>query len=277
MDSQLLKKLDTLRDLIRKEGKAVVALSGGTDSSLLCFMVHKILGKKAHAVTACSEFLIHDERRIVGKIVKRYGIPHTFLSFSLLGNDEVRKNPPDRCYHCKKAIFNQLRRYAGEHGFTVVFDGTNTDDREEERPGILALRELNIRSPFVEAGLGKAEIIEIALSEGLEELIRPSNSCLATRISVHTPITEGVLRMVEKAEEYIRGMGFPVVRVRFHNPNTARIELPRSEIPKLFSLDLSSCISRVLKEIGFKRISVDIDGYLAGCESILLQRDFNSS
>ena len=174
-------------------------------------------------------------------------------------------------------IFHRVRGYAEKHGIAAVFDGTNTDDREEHRPGIRALRELQIRSPYVESGLGKAEIIEIARSEGLEEFIRPSNSCLATRISVHIPINERALRMVEKAEEYIRGIGFPIVRVRYHEPDTARIELPQSEIPKFFSRTLSFPIGRLLKQIGFLRISLDIEGYLPASGSVPMEqikRDF---
>jgi len=287
MESDLAKKLAALRALIHKEPAVFIALSGGTDSTVLCFIAHSILDGRAQAVTARSEFLDPEEMDSIQRFVALYGIRHSYLSLSLLENEAVRKNPQDRCFHCKYAIFQQMKKYASEHGFQEVpdtgrdtyhwktkdgeenrdipiFDGTNTDDLAEVRPGIRVLRELGIRSPFVEVGMGKADIIQSARELGIGEFIRPSNSCLATRIGVNIPITEKILSMVQKAEEYLRGMGFTVVRVRYHDPGIARIEIRRSEIQRILEDECARTVSRILKQIGFNRVSVDIDGYNPG-------------
>jgi uncharacterized protein len=276
MESDIAKKLASLRSLIQREPGVFIALSGGTDSTLLCFIAHSILGAKVHAVTARSEFLDPEETDAIERFVDLYGIRHSYLTLSLLENETVRKNPQDRCFHCKSAIFQQVKKFASEHGFQVIpdsekdtyhrkihiFDGTNTDDLLEVRPGIRALWELGIRSPFVEVGMGKADIIQSARDLGLGEFIRPSNSCLATRIGENIPITEKILSMVQKAEEYLRGMGFTMVRVRYHEPGIARIEIPSSEILNILEGERARTVSRTLRQIGFNRVSVDIDGYI---------------
>jgi uncharacterized protein len=265
-NKQPARKLQALRHLMENEERPVIALSGGTDSMLLTFIAHSVLGDRASAVTAVSEFLDPEEQNAVRSFVRTYGIRHEFFEISMLGNATVRGNPPDRCYHCKKAVFTLLLRYAQERAASgservTVLDGTNVDDRADQRPGMRALGELLIRSPYVEVGMGKADIIQAARGLGLEEYVRPSNSCLATRIGTGIPISADKLCMVQKAEEYLRGLGFPVVRVRYQEPAAARIEVPPAEIGRMLDAGLSPLIRRALKQIGFAHVSVDLDGY----------------
>jgi len=254
-------KLRVLEEFIRSSKSALVALSGGIDSTLLSYLTHRILKISAISVTVISEFLITDEKKGIENFINRYALQHHFLIISLLSDATIQSNPPDRCYYCKRALFKLVLEYAHARDISSVFDGTNIDDLSQDRPGLRALKELGILSPYVEAGMGKNDILKTAAAVGLEKYIRPSNTCLATRMSLHTPITARKLNMIERAETLLHNAGFEVVRVRYHDPDTATIEAQKEKLKRLFDPALQDKIVRRFQEIGFIRVSVDMEGY----------------
>jgi uncharacterized protein len=256
--NQILEKLTTS---IESKGSALVALSGGIDSTLLSYLSHRALGKRARSCTVISEFFITDERRYIDVFVERFEISHSYIELRVLEDELVVSNPQKRCYYCKKAIFEMLLQKARREGFSAVFDGTNLDDLDEDRPGIKALHELGVVSPFIETGVGKEEILRWARSLGLEHFIRPSNTCLATRVSPSLRINEEILEMIEKAERYLHRLGFSVVRVRYHEGGTARIEVASEELHRLLDTSLHRDMVQYLKRVGFRRVAVDLEGY----------------
>ena len=254
-------KLNVLNHYIQSQGSALVALSGGIDSTLLSLLTHRILGKHAHAITVVSEFYIQSESSYVERFIDEFDVSHSFLRVSVMGDEEIQSNPEKRCYFCKRLIFNNLVEIARERDISAVFDGTNCDDLDEDRPGIQALHELGIASPYVEANIGKQDILRYAEALGIKQYIHPSNTCLATRIPAYTPLREEVLHMIEKAEDYLHSNGFEVVRVRYHEPDTARIEVLQEHIGRLLTGKLKTELIAHMKGLGFNKVSVDMEGY----------------
>jgi uncharacterized protein len=208
-----------------------------------------------------SEFFITEEGRYIDQFVEKYRISHSYLEVRIIQDERIVSNPSNLCYHCKKIMFETLLKKAREDGFAAVLDGTNLDDLGDHRPGIRALRELGIVSPFAETGVGKKEILRCARSLGLDHFIRPSNTCLATRIAPSVRISEKALAMVEKAESHLHHLCFSVVRVRYHEGGTARIEVAPEELPRLLDASLHAGVIRHFREIGFSRVAVDMEGY----------------
>ena len=254
-------KIQTLTRYIQSQGSALVALSGGIDSTLLSLLAHRVLGNNAHSVTVRSEFFIRSETSYIDRFVGEFHVSHSFLKVSVLGDERILSNPENRCYHCKHLIFENLLRESRRRGCAAVFDGTNVDDLGEDRPGRQALYELGIVSPYIEAGIDKQDILRFAASLGLESYIHPSNTCLATRIPAHTPLRVEVLKMVEEAESFMHSRGFEVVRVRYHEPYSARIEVIEEDLPRLLSTSLRAELISRFKNLGFMRMSIDMEGY----------------
>ena len=264
LDDSTEAKLQILTDYIESRKSALVALSGGVDSMLLSLLAHRVLGSNAHAVTVISEIFIKREASFVERFVDEFHVSHSFLKVSVLENECILVNPENRCYLCKRFIFENLIIEARGKGFDVVFDGTNVDDLGEDRPGIRALHELGIVSPFVEAGINKQDIHRYAASCGLKSYIHPSDTCLATRIPASVPLREEVLEMVEEAESFMHDHGFDVMRVRYHEPCLARIEAAEEYLPRLLQPAFKMELTAHFKNLGFKRISIDMEGIRKG-------------
>lgn len=264
LDDSTKAKLQILTDYIESRKSALVALSGGIDSMLLSLLAHRVLGSNAHAVTVISEIFIKREASFVERFVDEFHVPHSFLKVSVLENERIRVNPENRCYLCKRFIFENLIIEARGKDLDVVFDGTNVDDLGEDRPGIRALHELGIVSPFVEAGITKQDIHRYAASCGLKNYIRPSNTCLATRIPASVPLRDEVLKMVEEAESFMYDHGFDVMRVRYHEPGLARIEVAKDYLLRLLQPAFKMELTEHFKSLGFKRISIDMEGIRKG-------------
>jgi uncharacterized protein len=175
----------------------------------------------------------------------------------------IRSNPLDRCYTCKKIIFTDLLKFAGENNYQFVIDGTNADDLGDFRPGLTALKELGIRSPLLESGLTKKEIRELSKEADLDIWDKPAMACLLTRIPYNTEINEGALRMVEEAENMLFELGYPGTRVRIHD-DLARIECMPGYIEKIIRNPDKELIISNLKKIGFRYVSLDLEGYRTG-------------
>lgn len=262
-------KLHKLRVILAEMGSALVAYSGGADSTFLLGVALDALGEKALAVTARAPIFLASELAAAEAMAHRLGARHLFVEVGLLDDPLLSSNPPDRCYLCKRALFSRFKALAEEHGLRAVVEGSNYDDLGQHRPGLRALRELGIRSPLTEAGLTKAEIRALSREMGLPTWDKPAQACLATRFPYGERLTLEKLERVEKAEEFLRSLGFGQLRVRSHGP-LARIEVPGEDRARL--LKSATPIVARLKELGYTYVTLDLEGYRSGSMDELLRR-----
>jgi pyridinium-3,5-biscarboxylic acid mononucleotide sulfurtransferase len=258
METYKLNKLDS----ILKELKSfVVAFSGGVDSTFLLHWASCTEGVKVGAVTIKTPYIPAHEINDATNFCKYKNIDHKLIDVPI--SEIIRQNPVERCYLCKKTLFDYIITYAREENFNFIVDGTNADDKGEFRPGLKALAEMGIRSPLMESGLTKNEIRKLSQNAGLPWWDKPSNACLLTRIPYGTTITENDLRMIEDAEQYLFEKGFPGTRVRMHG-NIARIECIPGYFGRMVQETERLHIIDKLKKIGFRYILLDIEGYRTG-------------
>jgi len=253
-------KFDKLRSLLLEIKNVSVAFSGGVDSTFLLKIAHDILGEKAVALTAGLRSVPAFELREAEEFCRREGIRQVVLEIDELALPEFVKNPTDRCYYCKRHIMARLLEASGD---AVLIEGSNADDRFDYRPGARALEELGIRSPLRDTGLTKAEIRHLSKELGLSTWDKPAYACLASRIPYGEEITEEKLRRIELAEAVIMDMGFRNIRVRSHG-DLARIEAAPEDIEILCRAENRLKISGPLKELGFRYVAIDLDGYRRG-------------
>ncbi len=256
-------KWEHLKALLHEMKPAVLAYSGGVDSSLLLRAASEVMGPGLIAATAVSETYPAGELQSAKDFVRSLGVTHRILRTEELTSEDFVRNSPDRCYFCKKELFEKLRKIADTEGISVVIEGSNTDDLIDYRPGRKAAEEHAVRSPLVEAGLSKSEVRELARGLELPVWDKPSLACLSSRIPYGTRITPGILKSIQTAEDHLRAHGFRQVRVRHHG-DTARIEVDRAEFTKLLSDGVAERITAALKEIGYTYVCLDLAGYRTG-------------
>lgn len=264
MSSELEIKIGKLEEIFKSMGKVLVAFSGGVDSTLLLKMAQQTLGgENVFAVTARSP--LYPERELKGavRIVKEMGVRHLFIESNELEIPEFSKNPPNRCYYCKRKLFEELLNIAQRESIPFIVEGSTLDDDQDHRPGKMAVEQLGIRSPLKEALFTKAEIRELSRRLGLITWDKPSFACLASRFPYGKEITGDELKMIDKAEEFIIELGFKQVRVR-HYGDLARIEIYPEEMGRLLDESLRKKIVTRLKEIGYKFVTLDLQGYRTG-------------
>jgi len=257
-------RIEKLKEAIKARESAVIAFSGGVDSSTLAALAFEELGEKALAVTIDSPLFPRQQLETASQTACEIGIQHKILPFSLNSVPYFSANTINRCYFCKKALLETLLEFAEKTGFNVVLEGTNASEiKGENRPGYRAIQEAGERiySPFVEFGVTKEEIREIAANLSLSAASRPSAACLATRIAYGQPITPEALEKIEKAEDYLLDLGFTQFRVRMHS-NLARIEVTDREFEDAFRK--REKISRHLKALGFDYVTLDLEGFRSG-------------
>lgn len=256
-------KLDRLRSAVRSAGSAAIAFSGGSDSALVSRIAKEELGDMAVAVTVDSPLYPRRELRDARATAKAVGIGHVVVRVDPLKYPGFSNNPRDRCYICKLRTFKEVRRVADERSLAHVLDGSNADDERAFRPGLKAKRELGVRSPLAEAGLGKKDVMIISKRLGLVTHRKAPSPCLATRVPYGDRLTPELLARIEKAEDYLMGKGFNQVRVRAHG-DTARIEVTRGQVRAMARPDIVDGVVRRLKNLGFAYVAVDLEGYRSG-------------
>jgi uncharacterized protein len=248
---------------LRECQSLIVAYSGGVDSAYLAFAAHKALGASALSVTADSPSYPERHRALALRLARDFGFNHLIIQTAEMARPEYRANPANRCYYCKQELYSHLSAIASERGIPVIADGSNADDRGDYRPGRQAAREFGVRSPLDEAGLTKNDIRELSRRAGLPTWDEPASACLSSRIPYFSEVTGEKLRMIERAENVLRDMGFRICRVRHHD-TIARLELGRDEIARALEPDTAEMIDRELRAIGYAHVTVDLRGYRLG-------------
>ncbi|MEJ2109292.1 MAG: ATP-dependent sacrificial sulfur transferase LarE [Acidobacteriota bacterium] len=266
----LKEKENTLEKILHETSPVVIAFSGGVDSSYLAFKAYEVLGDQALAVLAESPSVSSNQKQMADRVISQIGIPFRRIQSHELEIDAYKMNPSDRCYYCKSELFSRLKQIAEEYSFATILDGFNADDLDDFRPGRMAGKEHNVRSPLMEAGLTKAEIRELSKRAELPTADQPASACLASRLPYGVSITEEKLKTIDEGEEWLRGLGFKIFRVR-HHEHLVRLEFGPEEMPMALNPKMARQLAARFKTLGYKFVTIDLEGYRSGSANEVLQ------
>ncbi len=257
-------KQQQLLEYLAEVPSCMVAFSGGVDSAVVAKAAQLALGERAIAVTGVSASLAAGELAAAERIATAIGIRHETLSTHEMADSGYLQNEPTRCWHCKTELYGQMRRLADKLGIAVIANGTNVDDLGDFRPGLQAAEEHGVVSPLVECGINKQGVRELAQAWGLEVWDKPASPCLSSRVVYGLEITPERLRRIDAAEAFLREQGFSSVRVRCHQDELARLEVDAAEVARMAEPRQRQAITNHLRELGFRYITVDLEGFRSG-------------
>jgi pyridinium-3,5-biscarboxylic acid mononucleotide sulfurtransferase len=263
LDAETQAKYAQLQAILRDMESVLVAYSGGVDSALLLKVAHDVLGSRAMGALAVSPAYAPEETGEAMAVAEQMGIPVITLETHELEDERYVANDFNRCYFCKTELFTQLEPIAKKHNLRYIAYGVNKDDDGDFRPGQKAAREFNVRGPLKEAGMGKREIRAVARLLGVPVWDKPAMACFSSRIPYGSKVDVASLQMIYKAEKLLRDLGFHQLRVRHHD-KIARIEVERSELPRLIEDEMSRIVTEGLRKIGYTYVTVDLLGYRTG-------------
>jgi pyridinium-3,5-biscarboxylic acid mononucleotide sulfurtransferase len=260
---KLEEKQAKLENILSDYQSTIVAFSGGVDSAYLAFVAHRVLGERALAVTAVSASLASFQREDALNFAKQYGFRHEVIQTEEMADSNYVVNPANRCYFCKEELFGKLKTLADQRGYQTVSYGVNVDDLGDYRPGQEAARKFGVHAPLVEASLKKAEIRSLSHSLNLATWDRPASACLSSRIPYGMMVTVDKLEAIDQGEDALHRLGFRQVRVRHHG-EIVRIEISPDEMTRALQLGMTCEFTRIFKSLGFKYVTLDLEGYRQG-------------
>lgn len=269
LSPELEQKRDALYSHLQSLGKLLVAYSGGVDSAYLAWAAHQVLGDEMLAVIADSPSLARSQMRDAVAFAEECKFPLKTLRTDELENPNYSRNDSMRCFHCKDELFGVMERFRDEQGFTSVAYGINSDDQSDWRPGQKAATQHGVAAPLLQTGLTKSDIRTLAASAGLRVWNKATSACLSSRIEYGRAVTREALEQVEYAEELLRESGFQQFRVRHHG-DIARIEIARAELGRALDLKFFERVTKGLKELGFKYVTLDMEGFRSGSMNAVL-------
>jgi uncharacterized protein len=271
-DGELQRKRATLEARLRSCGRLMVAYSGGVDSAYLAYAAYQVLGPRMLAVIADSASLARTQLSDAVAFAREQGFPPEIIETSELDRPEYARNDGSRCFHCKDELFTVMERIRAERDYDAIAYGVNLDDQGDFRPGQRAAKDHHVIAPLLEAGLNKQNIRDLARAANLRIWDKPASACLSSRVEYGRPVTRETLSVIERGEDAVRELGFRQFRVRHHG-EMVRIEIAKDEMPRALTPEMAAEFSRIFKALGFKFVTLDLEGFRSGSMNSLLTID----